>query len=103
LCGLAVITSSVVLFTKSEKLFQNTFFIMMIGATLALITPGIEKNLGFPHFRFFQFFIGHGLIVINFAFILFVMGFQEKFHYRLLLNNFVTLAALAVVLLGGYL
>lgn len=95
LCGLAVITSSVVLLTQSKKIFINTFFMMMIGATLALITPGIENNLGFPHFRFFQFFISHGLIVINFAFILFVMEFQQDVKYRHLLNNFVSLLAIA--------
>lgn len=95
LCGLGVITSGVVMLTKSKKLFYNTFFIMMIGATLAIITPGIEKELGFPHFRFFQFFVSHGLILINFSFILFVFDYQKDFKYRLVLNNFVTLVFLA--------
>jgi hypothetical integral membrane protein (TIGR02206 family) len=100
LCGLGVLTTAIVLLTKSEKLFINTFFIMMIGATMAIITPGIENQLGFPHFRFFQFFISHGLIVINFTFILFVLNFQEAVRYRHLLNNFVVLAGIAVILLG---
>ena len=100
LCGLAVITSSIVLITKSKKLFINTFFVMLIGATMALITPGIDKNLGFPHFRFFQFFLAHGLIVINFTFILFVMNFHKDVKYKTIYKNFVSLAILAVIMLG---
>lgn len=100
LCGLAVITSSLVLLTKSKKLFLNSFFIMMIGATMALLTPGIEQSLGFPHFRFFQFFSAHGMIVINFSFVLFVMDYQKDVRYKTIFSNFVTLAVLAVVMLG---
>ena len=99
LCGLAVITSSVVLLTQNEKIFRNTFFIMMIGATMAILTPGIENALGFPHFRYFQFFTSHGMILVNFAFILFVMNFQKDFKYKLLLNNFVVVSGLAIVML----
>lgn len=100
LCGLGVLSSSLILLTKSEKLFQNIFFIMLIGATMALLTPSIDYNLGFPHFRFFQFFISHGLIVINFTFILFVYDYQRNIHYRLLLHNFVVLLGIAIVMLG---
>lgn len=100
LCGLGILTTSLLLITKSERLFQNVFFIMMIGATMALITPGIEYRLGFPHYRFFQFFVSHGLIVINFTVILFVFDFQRNIRYRHLLNNFINLLVIAVVLLG---
>jgi len=100
LCGLGILSTSIILITKSEKLFLNVFFIMMIGATMALLTPGIEYGLGFPHFRFFQFFISHGLIVINFTVILFVFDFQRNVRYRHLLNNLVVLLGLAIVLLG---
>lgn len=100
LCGLAVITSSLILITKSKKVFLNTFFIMMIGATMALLTPGIESSLGFPHFRFFQYFSAHGMIVINFSFVLFVMDYQKYVKYKTILNNFFTLAILAIIMLG---
>lgn len=98
LCGIAVLTTSYVLITKNETLFIRVFFIMMIGATMALITPGIEQNLGFPHFRFFQFFISHGLIVINFTFILFVMNYQKSIRYVHLLHNFISLIIIAAIL-----
>lgn len=100
LCGLGVLTTSLILLTKNEKIVQNVFFIMMIGATMALITPGIEYRLGFPHYRYFQFFTSHGLIVINFTYILFVFNFQKNIRYRHLLQNFIMLLIIAVILLG---
>ena len=99
LCGLGVLTTAIVLFTKSRKLFINTFFLMLIGAFMAILTPGIERNLGFPHFRFFQFFVSHGLIVINFTFILFVMNFQENIRYKHVYTNVLAGIMIASVLL----
>ena len=74
LCGLGVLSTAIILITKSEKLFQSVFFIMLIGAVMALLTPAIDYNLGFPHYRYFQFFTSHGLIAINFTFILFIFN-----------------------------
>ncbi len=96
LCGLGVLTTAAVLLTQNKKLFINTFFIMMIGAFFAILTPSIENGFGFPHYRYFQFFISHGLIVINFTFILFVMDYAKDFEYRHLLNNFIVLIVIAI-------
>lgn len=96
LCGLGVLTTAIVLFSQNKKLFINTFFIMMIGAFFAILTPAVDKNFGFPHYRYFQFFVSHGLIVINFTFILFVMGYSKYFRYKHLLNNFFVLLGISV-------
>ena len=98
LCGLGVLTSSYLIVSKNQKVFNNVFFIMMLGALLAIITPGIEDRLGFPHFRYFQFFISHGMIVINFALMLFVYDFQKDFTYKYVLNNLVVLLGLAAIM-----
>lgn len=95
LCGLAMIITSIILITESEKIFQSTFFVMMIGAVLAVVTPAVEKNFGFPHYRFIQFFVGHGMILVNFTFMLFVMGFQANIKYKHVLYNIATLLGLA--------
>ncbi len=95
LCGLAMIITSYVLITQNRKAFTNTFFILMIGAALAILTPAVENNLGFPHYRFFQFFFGHGMILVNFTFALFVMDFYKEIKYRHLLNNVYTVVILA--------
>jgi hypothetical integral membrane protein (TIGR02206 family) len=96
LCGLAMIITSYILFKESKKVFVNTFFILMIGATMAVLTPAVENDLGFPHYRYFQFFFGHGMIMINFTFMLFVMDFYKEIKYKHLLNNFFTVIIFAV-------
>jgi len=95
LCGLAMIITSFILLTESKKIFTSTFFILMIGATLAILTPAVEKELGFPHYRFLQFFLGHGMIMVNFTFMLFVMEFHKEVKYIHLLHNFGTVIVLA--------
>jgi hypothetical integral membrane protein (TIGR02206 family) len=107
LCGLAMIITSLILITQSETLFQRTFFVMMIGAFMAIATPAIENDFGFPHYRFIQFFVGHGMILINFTFMLFVMDYHANIQYKHVLYNIVTLLGLAAfnyivnILTGG--
>lgn len=95
LCGMAMIITSYILWTESKKVFVSTFFILMIGATLAILTPAVENNLGFPHYRFFQFFLGHGMLLINFTFMLFVMDFYKEVRYKHLAYNLLTVIILA--------
>jgi hypothetical integral membrane protein (TIGR02206 family) len=96
LCGLAVLSTAYVLITENKKYFYATFFVMLIGAVMALLTPSVEGNMGFPHFRYFQFFVSHGLIVINFVFILFVMNYHKDMTYRHLIYNFFSLIGFAL-------
>jgi hypothetical integral membrane protein (TIGR02206 family) len=100
LCGLGVLSSAFLLLRPNERLFQRIVFVMMIGATMALLTPSIDHGLGIPHYRYFQFFTSHGLIVINYTVLLFVYDFHRSIRYRHLLQNIVTLIVLATVMLG---
>lgn len=61
LCSISLILCLILLSTKSNVIFQIVFFIGITGAFMAIITP--ELFLGFPHFRYFQFFITHMLII----------------------------------------
>lgn len=63
LCGISLLLTSVMLFTKNRSIYQVAYFWGIAGASQALITPDIYY--GFPHFIFFQFFTAHGLIVIG--------------------------------------
>lgn len=107
LCGLAMIFTSIILITENKKVFTSTFFIMMIGATLAILTPAVEDGYGFPHYRFIQFFLGHGMILVNFSFALFVMDYYKEIRYKHLLHNLFTVLVVATfdlivnVLTGG--
>lgn len=62
LCSVTLILSSVMLFTKSYRLYEITFFAGIGGAGLALLTP--ELFYPFPHFRFFHFFVAHAGIIL---------------------------------------
>lgn len=96
LCSIGVILTATLLITQNKRLFQKVAFIILIGASLALITPGINSGYGFPHFRYFQFFIAHGLIVINITVLLFVFDYQKDIEYKHLLHNFVSLIGIAL-------
>jgi len=63
LCGFAVLLLPVMLYKKKYNLYEILYFWGLAGATQALLTPNID--VGFPHFRFIQFFISHGLIVFT--------------------------------------
>ncbi|MDQ0159372.1 putative integral membrane protein (TIGR02206 family) [Alkalibacillus salilacus] len=51
------------LLLKRQWLFEITFFIGVTGGMIAMLTP--ELFFGFPHLRFFQFFIVHAAIVVG--------------------------------------
>ncbi|HOO33082.1 MAG TPA: TIGR02206 family membrane protein [Thermotogota bacterium] len=62
LCGVSIILIIYILIRYNQYLFEILYFWGLGGATQALLTPDITLY-GFPHFRFFQFFISHGLII----------------------------------------
>lgn len=62
LCSLFVFLSAVMLVTRSYRIFEFAYFLGIGGAIQALITPD-AGIYGFPHYRFFQTMISHGLIV----------------------------------------
>lgn len=78
LCGLSLILSAVMLVKKDYNLFEVIYFWGLAGATQALMTPDIA-NYSFPHYRFFQFFLSHALIIISVLFMVFVEKFRPKF------------------------
>jgi hypothetical integral membrane protein (TIGR02206 family) len=77
LCGISVVLSAVMLIKKSYNLYEIIYFWGVGGATQALLTPDIGIY-AFPHYRFFQFFISHGLIVTACLFATFVLGYRPK-------------------------
>ncbi|MDQ0154814.1 YwaF family protein [Robertmurraya andreesenii] len=74
LCSISLLLCLLLLLTNSKLLFQIVYFLGIAGASQALITP--ELFFGFPHFRFFQFFITHILIIWVALFYVFVKGYK---------------------------
>ena len=75
LCSLLVWTGALMLITKNYAIYEFMYFLGIGGAIQALITPDLGIY-GFPHFRFFQTFISHGLIVTSGIYMTVVEGFR---------------------------
>jgi len=77
LCGASIILSAVMLINKNYTLFEINYFWGLGGAIQALLTPDIG-TYGFPHYRFFQFFTSHGLILVAVLYMVFVYNYAPK-------------------------
>ncbi|MDM5225788.1 TIGR02206 family membrane protein [Cytobacillus sp. NJ13] len=103
LCSISLVLCLLLLASKSKDVFQIVYFIGVMVALMAILTP--ELFLGFPHFRYFQFFITHNLIVWTCLYFVFVHQFRPtgKGMYQsfIFLNLCAAAALLANKLTGG--
>lgn len=77
LCGLTLILSFIMLWTKSYRLFEFNYFAGIGGALQALLTPAAILS-GYPHFTFFYFFIAHGGIIVSSLFMIAAYGYRPR-------------------------
>jgi hypothetical integral membrane protein (TIGR02206 family) len=75
LCSLLVWTGAIMLVTRNYAIYEFMYFLGIGGALQALLTPDLG-SYGFPHFRFFQTFISHGLIVTSAIYMTVVEGLR---------------------------
>jgi len=71
LCSVFVFLSAIMLVTRSYTIFEFAFFLGIGGALQAFLTPDLGIY-SFPHFRYFQVFISHGLIIASALYMLIV-------------------------------
>jgi hypothetical integral membrane protein (TIGR02206 family) len=90
MCGLSILFSPVMHLSESPKTRQFMFDILYFwgigGALQALIAPDISAN-GFPAYKYFSFFLSHGLI-ITVAVVMAIAG-GVKITWRSLVRVFV--------------
>ena len=82
LCSLLVWTGAFMLLTKSYRIYEFMYFMGIGGAIQALATPDLGIY-GFPHFRFFQTFISHGLILTSAIYMTVVEGLRPTWKSML--------------------
>lgn len=75
LCSVMVFASAAMLLTRHYTLYELLYFLGIGAASQALLTPDLGIY-GFPHFRFFQTFISHGLIVTAAVYMTLVEGYR---------------------------
>lgn len=62
ICSIFIWLSGFMLLYKNQRIYEFSYFLGIGGAIQYLITPDLGIY-GYPHFRFFQTFISHGLVV----------------------------------------
>lgn len=74
-CSILVWLGAWMLVTKSYRVYEFMYLMGIGGAIQALATPDLGIY-GFPHFRFFQTFTSHGLIVTSAIYMTVVEGYR---------------------------
>ncbi len=82
ICSLMVWVSGIMLVTRNYKIYEFAYFLGIGGGLQALATPDLGIY-GFPHFRFFQTFLSHGLIVTAPIYMTVVEGFRPTWKSML--------------------
>lgn len=104
LCSVFVWLSAYMLISGSARVYEYAYFLGIAGPLQALITPDAGLY-GFPHFRFFQTLISHGLILTAALYMTVVEGYRpnRRSLVRVLVGMNVYIAAVGVinVLLGS--
>lgn len=75
LCSVFVILNSIMLFTRSYRIYEFSYFLGIAGALQAFLTPD-AGIYGLPHFRAIQTLMAHGLIISEGIYMTVVEGFR---------------------------
>jgi hypothetical integral membrane protein (TIGR02206 family) len=75
LCSMLVWLGAIMLVTRNYRIYEFAYLLGISGALQALLTPDLGIY-GFPHFRYFQTFISHGLIITSAIYMTAVEGFR---------------------------
>jgi hypothetical integral membrane protein (TIGR02206 family) len=78
-CSILIWLAGFMLIFKNFRIYEFAYFIGIAGALQALFTPDIGIY-GFPHFRFFQTFISHGLLVTSAVYLTTVEGMRPTWR-----------------------
>ncbi|RSD27355.1 TIGR02206 family membrane protein [Mesobacillus subterraneus] len=89
LCNIGVLLTIALLVTRKKVLYELLFFIAILGATQAIVTPALTYD--FPHFRFFHFFYAHMMIVWVTLYFTWIKGYYPTFQSVLKAVTFINL------------
>jgi hypothetical integral membrane protein (TIGR02206 family) len=89
LCNIGLILSVILLLTRKKLVFEILFFISILGATQAIVTPALTYD--FPHFRFFHFFYAHMIVVWVTLYFMWAKGYYPTFRSVIKLTVFINL------------
>lgn len=99
LCSVLVWLGAWMLVTKSYRIYEFMYFMGIAGAIQVLATPDLGIY-GFPHFRFFQTFISHGLIVTSAIYMTVVERFRPTWKSMVRVAVWMNVYALGIYFLN---
>lgn len=79
LCSVLVWVGALGLVTKNYTIYEFLYFMGIGGALQALLTPDAGPY-GFPHYKFFQTFISHGLIITAAIYLTVIEGYRPTWR-----------------------
>ncbi|WP_226581531.1 TIGR02206 family membrane protein [Halobacillus litoralis] len=94
LCGIASLVGVFALLTYHPKLIKITYFIGILPAAIALITPDIPHD--FQHFRFWKFFVHH--MAISWTGLFLIVSTTVKIKWRDFLETFLYLGIYSILI-----
>ncbi len=94
-CGWGVILGSYMMVTDSQRLFDIVYFWLFSGTVFALITPTVITYTGPTRFRYYQFWIEHGIGYVAIFYMIFVQKLRPTI--RSAIRSYAALAVLAVI------
>ena len=94
-CGWVTIFCSYMIVTKSQSLFDISYFWLFSASIFALITPTVITFTGPTRYRFYQFWMEHTLGYIAVFYMIFVDKIRP--NVRSIIKSYSLLAVLAVI------
>ena len=94
-CGWVTIFCSYMIVTKSQTLFDISYFWLFSASIFALITPTVITYTGPTRYRFYQFWMEHTLGYIAVFYMIFVDKIRP--NVRSIIKSYSLLAVLAVI------
>lgn len=79
LCSILIWLSGLMLVRKHQRIYEFAYFLGIGSALQYLATPDLGRY-GFPHFRFFQAYLSHGLLLTAPLFMTIVEGFRPTWR-----------------------
>jgi hypothetical integral membrane protein (TIGR02206 family) len=96
-CSVLIWLAGFMLINKNYRIYEFAFLMGIGGALQALLTPDIGIY-GFPHFRFFQTYISHGLLITSAIYMTTVEGMRPT--WKSVLRVAVTLNIYMIFIFG---
>ena len=96
-CGWGIVFSSYMVITKSQSLFDITYFWLFSGTIFALATPTVITYTGPSRFRYYQFWLEHTLGYISTFYMIFVHKMRP--NIRSIFKSYAALGVLMVIAL----